>query len=147
MRHKVLKTQIQIHKELTDQLLERCALVLLVQDMLHGGWKEKCGSLAKPDDVMIRLMHTGGLEVTLRHAHNSEISQKHVYQLPFMSRLLHHNESVRYCQAVHNPLWTVKAFGRILWHVWWNRHTLGKVVTIQLKFIIYCFHLDISRPY
>jgi hypothetical protein len=52
------------------------------------------GSLATPDDVMVRLMHTGGLEVTLRHAHNSEISKKHVYQLSFMSRLLHHNESV-----------------------------------------------------
>jgi hypothetical protein len=48
----------------------------------------KCGSLATPTgDVMVRLVSTAGLEVTLPHAYNSETSQKHVYQLPFMSVL------------------------------------------------------------
>ena len=63
------------------------------------------------DDVMICLMHTAGLEVTLRHEYNSSFTETRSYQLPFMSELLHHLESIVHTEDTLLPVWTL-AFGR-----------------------------------
>ena len=63
------------------------------------------------DDVMICLMHTAGLEVTLRHEYNSSFTETRSYQLPFMSELLHHLESIVHTEDTILPVWTL-AFGR-----------------------------------
>jgi len=54
---------------------------------------------------MICLMHTAGLEVTLRHEYNSSFTETRSYQLPFMSELLHHLESIVHTEDTILPVW------------------------------------------